>query len=646
ALMNAGRYAELEGKSRALLDLQPNSGVLWQLLGVSLTGQGKDALPALKMAAHWSPNDAGAHNNLGNALGRLGQLDAAVASYRRALRLNPELAEAHNNLGNALLHLGQPIEAAASCRRAVELKPRYAEAHETLGSAYLALGRHEDALASYRRALDAEPGFAEAHNNMGNALLELGRHHDALASYRRALAINPEFAAALNNLGNGLQGLGQLADAEASYRRALQINPEFAEAQCNLGITQRLQGRTAEAQLSCRRALEIDPTSAAALAVLAESSADRGEFAAAEELFTRATQMAPQSPEGWAGLARLRKMTRADSAWAAQALRIVRQRLPARQEISLRHSIGKYFDDVGEFEQAFAEFRRANELMKLHRPKHDRQQLTQTVDSMIRFYDRDWMRRTWNGAMDSARPVFIVGMLRSGTTLAEQILASHPSVFGAGELTFWSSASAAFRSSAESAQASEGVLGRLAGEYLRLLGELSVDALRVVDKMPTNFPFLGLIHAALPNARVIHMRRNPVDTCLSIYMQHFEATVSYANDLEDLAHYYTEYLRVMNHWRSTLPGNVILEVPYEGLVRDQEAWSRKMLEFIGLPWDARCLDFHLTERAVITASKWQVRQKMHSSSVERWRSYERFLGPLLPLLACDPRVQVPASPDP
>ena len=175
-------------------------------------------------------------------------------------------------------------------------------------------------------------------------------------------------------------------------------------------------------------------------------------------------------------------------------------------------------------------------------------------------------------------------------------------------------------------------LRELAADYLGRLHELSSDALRVVDKMPTNFPFLGLIQAALPNARIIHMQRNPLDTCLSIYTQHFETAVSYANDLEDLAHYYTEYLRIMQHWRTALPGNAILDVPYEGLVDQPEAWSRKMLEFIGLPWDPRCLDPHLAKRAVITASKWQVRQKINAASVGRWRNYAKFLGPLLRLL--------------
>ena len=633
ALIHAGRFADLERQARELLDRHPNSGMVWQLLGLALTRQDKDALHALSTAIRLLPNDAGAHNNLGSALARGGRFDVAVESFQRALVLNPDFAEAHNNLGHALLDLGRFDEAAASCRRAVDIKPGYAEAHDNLGSALLSLGRIDDALASYRRALAIDPEFAEALSNMGNALLENGRADEALASYRRALLQSPGFAEAHNNLGNALRSLGRLDDAAASYRRALAFNPQFVAAHCNLGITLRLQGRTAEAQISCRNALAIEPESAATFAVLAESSADIGKFAAAEDLFKRAISIEPDSPEAWAGLARLKKMTESDAPWLAQAKRIVGKGLPPHREICLRYAIGKYFDDLKDFEQAFIHFRRANELTKLRRAKHDGTQLARTVDLITHSYDRRWLSQTRTGAIDSRRPVFVVGMLRSGTTLAEQILASHPAVFGAGELTFWSNASAAIDSSAD-----DRLLATLAGDYLRLLQKLSPDALRVIDKMPTNCAFSGIIHAALPNARVIHMRRNPLDTCLSIYCQHFETAVSYANDLDDLAHYYSEYLRVMEHWRATLPGNVILDVPYEGLVADQETWTRKMLDFIGLPWDPRCLEFHATNRTVITASKWQVRQKVNASSIGRWRNYEKFLTPLLPLVTAHDRL--------
>jgi tetratricopeptide (TPR) repeat protein len=635
AMLQAGRFAELESEARALIGQHPNSGVVWQILGVALTAQGKDAVRASEKAAQLLPNDAGAHNNLGNALGRVGQLDEAVASYRRALVLNPDLAEAHNNLGNALLDLGRPTEAAISCRRALEIRPNYAEAHDNLGNALLRLGQFDEAAASFRRALLIQPQSPEAHNNLGNALLDLGQLDEALTHYRRALALKPDFAEAHNNLGSLLREIGKLDEALASYRRALALKPDFAVAHSNLGVALRLSSRTAEAEASCRRALEINPNLAATVAVLAELHADKGEFAEAENLFNKAISIEPESPEAWAGIPRLRKMSRSDMAWLAEAQKIAGRCLPPRKEAHLRYAFGKYFDDVGDFDQAFINFQRANELRKFCRANYDRRELTEAVDQITQSNDRNWLSRVKVDSITSERPVFIVGMLRSGTTLAEQILASHPAVFGAGELPFWTTASAAYRSSSTDSEGGTALVRRLADVYLRLLQGFSMDALRVVDKMPANFLSLGLIHASLPNARIIHMRRNPIDTCLSIYFQHFESGLSYANDLQDLAHYYSEYQRVMKHWRTTLPDNSILDVPYEDLVEGQEAWSRKMLAFIGLPWDPRCLDFHLTDRTVITASKWQVRQKISKSSVGRWRNYEKFVGPLLKLMELD-----------
>jgi tetratricopeptide (TPR) repeat protein len=610
ALMDTGRHAELEATARALLETQPNAGFLWQLLGVALGKQGKDALPALARAAQCRPEDAVAHLNLGNALGRSGRLAEARASYARALTLRPDFAEAHNNLADVLSELGQFDEALASCRRALEAKADYAEAHQNAGKALGRLGRFDEAAASCRRALELRPDFAEAHNTLGNALL---------------------------NWANALRSIGRLDEAEAGYRQALASKPDFVSAYTELGTALRLQRRVVESEVSCRRALELDPNSAATLAVLAELRADAGRFTEAEELFNRVISIDPDSTDAWAGLVRLRRMTAADAAWLAAAQRLAGRGLPPAKESSLRFAMGKYFDDLEDFDNAFLHYRRANELAKRCGPSYDRNLMTRTIDLIIRSQTQAWIESARSAANPSQRPVFIVGMLRSGTTLAEQILASHPAVFGAGELTFWGSESAPSIAGALAAGApiinmSEAALAGAGKRYLDLLQGLSADHLRVVDKFPTNFLLLGLIHAALPHARIIHMRRNPIDTCLSIYFQCFEAANAHTNDLEDLAHYYREYQRAMRHWRKALPGDAMLDVPYEGLVEDVATWSRKMLSFIGLPWDARCLDFHRTARTVVTASRWQVRQKISTSSVERWRHYERFVGPLKSLL--------------
>jgi tetratricopeptide (TPR) repeat protein len=632
-LFDLGRLDEAAASYRRALEIKPAYPEAHANLGNALRdlGQAAEAAASYGRALGIQPGLTEVHNNLGNVLRELGRLDEAAASFRRALRIRPAFTEAHNNLGNALLELGQPTDAVASFRRALELDSELAEGHANLGNALLELGQLDEAAASFRRALEIDPSLTETHNNLGNALRDLGQLDAAAAGFRRALEIDPALPEAHGNLGNVLIELGQLDEAEASFKKALALKPDYAGAHTSLGIVLRLRSDTDAAEAGCRRALEIDPQSAATLAILGELHADRGQFAQAEDLFKQAISLDPDFPDAWAGIARCRKMAGSDAPWLATAQRIAGLPLRPRQEINLRYAIGKYFDDVRDFEQAFLSYQKANELSKRHRARYDAGRLGRIVDRIIGSFDRTWLERARVDGAPSGRPVLVVGMPRSGTTLVEQILASHPQVFGAGELTFWGAAAGVYESTLlEGAKA--GTLSRLADDYLTLLKGLSADALRVVDKMPANFLYLGLIHAALPNARMIHVRRNPIDTCLSLYFQYFTTAYSYANDLNDLAHYYGEYLRIMEHWRSILPEGTILELPYEGLVDDQETWSRKMIGFIGLPWDPRCLDFHLTRRIVVTTSRWQVRQQISKTSVGRWRNYEKFVGPLRSLL--------------
>lgn len=581
-----------------------------------------------------SAADAAAHVNLGNVLARRGRLQEALASYERALALDASLAEAHNNLGNVFLEMGRREPALASYGRAAAAKPGYAEAHENTGGVLLELGRTEEAIASYQRALEIRPESVAACHNLANALAGLGRIDEALVAYRRALALAPDSAELHNNLGSLLRSCGRLEEAVAYFGRALALSPRFAEAHANLGLAQRLQSRPGQARASCLRALELKPGFAPALSTLAESYADEGDFAGAERCFRQAIGVDRDSAEAWAGITRLRRMTLQDANWLGEARRITELPLPPRKEACLRYAMGKYFDDVGEFEHAFDNFRRANELMKRTRPAHDPQTMTRSVQRIIASEDREWLGGGRRAPPDAGRSVFIVGMLRSGTTLAEQILASHPDVFGAGELPFWNAAAETVRS-APDPRARALRLETQAVDYLRMLASQAPGARRVVDKMPANFLSIGLIHAALPNARIIHLRRHVLDNCLSIYFQHFEAALSYTNDLRDLAHYYRDYLSVMEHWRSVVPAEVILDVPYEALVHEPERWSRRMIEHIGLPWDPRCLDFHLTTRTVITASKWQVKQAITTAGVGRWQNYRAHVGALLELLPPD-----------
>jgi tetratricopeptide (TPR) repeat protein len=548
ALFHAGHFAEMELGARHLLARDPQAGVAWKLLGIALSRQGKDALPASRKAADLLPADPDAHHNLGITLQAAGQNAEAAKSFGRAIEILPTFAEAHRNLGTALQAQGDSAKAADCARRALAL----------------------------------HPASAAAHNNLGNALRDLERFDAAAASYGRAIA----------------------------------LSPSFAEAHNNLGILYRNQGRLVEAEASCQRSLELDARGVPAIPLLASLRADGGRFGEAEALCRRAIAIDPQCIEAGAALPAYRRMVHGDAAWLQQARALVQQPLPARRQALLRYAMGKYCDDIAEYDAAFDHYRRANELMRGTARGYDREAMERLVDHLIATPSS--VSAAAGG--DSSRVVFIVGMPRSGTTLAEQILASHNEVFGAGELRFWTDAPASTAAPASPGDA-----------YLAHLPPDSSKAARVIDKMPYNFLHLGMIHATLSQAKIIHVHRDPVDTCLSIYFQDFGDTQTYARELGDLAHYYDQYRRIMHHWMSVLPPEAILDLAYEDLVADQERWSRAMVTFIGLDWDPGCLEFERTERTVMTASLWQVRQKMHARSVGRSRNYEKFVTPLLGL---------------
>jgi len=571
ALIDRGRSSEAEPRARALLALHPDTGMLWKILSVALMRQDKDALAALRRTVQLLPADAEAHGNLGLALHDRGQWAEALPSLLRSLGVQPGDAQVSAAAANVLNHLGNERRDAGQLREAVAL---------------------------YRRAIKLDPARAESHCNLGNALLEARRIDEAAVSCAEAVALDP--ASAL--------------------------------ARVSLATVFRLQARGGEAEASCRAALSLDPDYVEALSLLGELLADQGRFSEAEQLFQRALTLDPDFSFAYCSIAAHRKMTAADTAWLDGARSLLAKGPALRHALNLNYALGKYFDDVERYDEAFGHCRRAHELARSYGSGYDAGKLTRRIDRLLSIFDGPFLSASRGRGSSSTLPVFVFGMPRSGTSLAEQILASHPAVFGAGEVTFWDAVSQAHEAQGLAADAIEGRLAGIAADYLERLRTLSAGAQRVIDKMPVNFLSAGLIHAAFPEARMIHMRRHPMDTCLSIYFQNFFNMGAYANELDHLADYYAQYLRITAHWRSVLPPESLLEVPYEGLVEDTEGWTRRMLDFIGLPWHPRCLSFHEVDRSVITASRWQVRQKIHGRSVGRWRNYQKHLGPLSRLM--------------
>ncbi|HWG75921.1 MAG TPA: sulfotransferase [Steroidobacteraceae bacterium] len=503
------------------------------------------------------------------------------------------------------------------------------------GDQYISGGDYARAIDVYQQLLALDPSQVAALHNLGVVLCNAGRVKEAEAYFRRAIELQPDFADAHNSLGYVLRTIGRVEQAETSIRQAAACRPNDPGIQGNLAQTLVLLGRIREAEDCFSKILQTDPSRVDALVGLASVAQTEGRFDEAEALYKQALACDPKLPRVWASLASLRRMGPADGAWQREAEQLANSGLAVTDEISLRFAIGKYWDDVGDFERAFRSYQRANDLLKSTVRRYDRSARAAYVDDMIRIYSPRAIAHLGAGGSPSTKPVFVVGMPRSGTSLVEQIIAAHPSARGAGELGFWTEVLLAHIGPIRQGLLSEPLRQELAASYLKCLEERCGDALRIIDKAPVNAEYLGIIHSVFPNARVIYLQRNPIDTCLSCYFQYLSPALSYTMDLSDLASYYRQHQRLMARWREVLPHATLLDVPYEQLVSDQEGWTRRILDFIGLEWDARCLQFHNVQRAVSTASQWQVRQKMYHSSVGRWGNYEKFIGPLLELAELD-----------
>jgi tetratricopeptide (TPR) repeat protein len=503
------------------------------------------------------------------------------------------------------------------------------------GEEHLTRGAYAEAMQCYQELLSLDPRNALALTAMGVALASLGRYGEAESHFRRAIGISPSLAMAYFNLAGVLLSTGRYRESEMPLRRALKLKPAYLEARISLGLSLVLLGRLAEARECYEMALKVEPRNTQAVVGVGHIESLEGRFTAAESAFRRALEIDPRSSYACAALVGLRRMTPADRAWLERAEQIVAGGLQALDECTLRFAMGKYCDDVGDFARAFRNYERANTLQRARVPPYDAAERARLVDDLQKAYTPEALVQPRDGASESERPVFVVGMPRSGTSLVAQILGSHPSAHAAGELEFWAAAVGKHEKVIRPGVPGESLRRKLASGYLQVLTAQSPSALRVIDKAPLNSDYLGLIHCIFPRARIIYLRRNPIDTCLSCYFQQLPPALSCATDLSDLAHYYREHRRLGAHWRRALPPEMLLEVPYEQLVADQEKWTRRILEFIGLPWNDRCLDFHLTQSTVLTASYWQVRQTMYQNSIGRWHNYRKFIGPLLELSDAD-----------
>ncbi|HEX4144962.1 MAG TPA: sulfotransferase [Pirellulales bacterium] len=533
---------------------------------------------------------------------RAGRLAEAVAAYRDILALRPDLAEAHGNLGNLLLAQRDRDEAVLQFERATALKPQLFQAHNSLGEIFQARGQLDQAAARYRHVIALRPDLAPPYNNLGNVLVNQGKLDEAAAQFEQALTLRPDAAEPHNNLAGVLRQQGKFDQADEHYEQAIALKPDYAEAHNNLGNLHWDQGKFDQAAASFRRALALKPDLAEAHFHLAD--------------------LKTFGP-GDADLATLEKLA-ADP-----------DRLPPNKMLYVHFALAKALDDVGDYARACEHWLQGNAL-KRREVDYDEAAWQRTFRLTAAAFDADLLRRLSGAGDPSPAPIFVLGMPRSGSTLIEQILASHPQVHAAGELKNLDRVVRAVRDPAGRPIPFPTWVSTLDADSLRQLGQAYLASLpklpegkrRIIDKMPGNFLYAGLIRLMLPGARIVHTVRDPVDTCVSCFSRLF-ADLPFSYDLGELGRYYRGYHELMAHWRSTLPAGVMLDVAYEDVVDDLDGQARRLVDFCGLPWDDRCLSFHETRRPIATPSNVQVRRPLYRSSLSRWRRYEGYLRPLL-----------------
>ena len=634
-----GRIDEALASYDKALASDPNYADAFNNRGMVLRDMNRfeDALASYDRALVLNPNLVGVHNNRGVVLSELERSDEALSSYDRALSLSPNLVATLTNRGHLLQQVDRADEALADFDKALASDPSYIDAINGRGSALQRLNRVDEAEKTLRHAIRLKPNYAEAFCNLGAVLIDLGRFVEAEAVIRRAIELKPASPAALCTIGKVLIDLDRYDEAEAVIRRTLALKPGHAQAHFILGTALIELGRSDEAEQASRRAIALKPDLAGAHLNLSVALMELGRLTEAREAAEKAIALAPSEPANFRQLGEVRTYVAGDPYLTAlEALSKHEAPLGTEKQIDLHFALGKAYADTGRIEDELRQLLAGNKL-KRSRIEYDETLILGKMERAQRVFTSEFMRASQGAAEPSSKPIFIVGMPRSGTSLVEQILASHPHVFGAGELKLFERALADVGSTMNKAPGYPEIALHMSGEHFRELGgrylagiqQLAPAASHVTDKMPANFIVAGLIHLALPGATIIHTVRDPVDTCISCFSKLFTEGSFHTYDLAELGRYYRHYAALMAHWHRVLPAGRILVVNYEDVVADLEGAARRVVAHCGLPWDQRCLDFHRTERVVRTSSAAQVRKPIYASSIGRWRAYQSLLAPLI-----------------
>jgi len=582
------------------------------------------------------PNVAQAHVLLGIVSQRTGRPDEAVRHLTKAHELQPNSYDAAACLAAAHRIAGDLQKAIPFAELAVKLRPNDANAQTELGSMYLESLRLQEAEKHLRRGATLSGGGLHVQLALNQCLDREGKREEALQVARQALRSHSFTLDELLNFANQMLSQSNPSGAVEASREAVRRAPRVLRARAQLARSLIEAGRGAEANAvladpALADTLRTETLDSETLTMLGMAFQSLGRVEEALEWLRRAISAPNPVSMAFYAYTHSGRLTEGDR----DTIQAMETRLaspsPVGDLTSMRFALGKAYEDLGEYELAMTHYVAANQSQSSGKAAFDRTLAGNTANDAITMFTREFMEANRGNGSPSDLPILVVGMIRSGTTLVEQVLSSHPLVGGEGEVPFWTY-NAAGAVDVDQGTILPGRLGDAADRYVALLSSAHPGKQRVVDKMPVNFKYLGIVHLALPNARIIHMRRNPVDTCMSIYSTHSRALSEFGNEKGDLVHTYRQYQTVMAQWREVLPPDRFLEVDYEDLVSKSEPTIRRMIEFCGLEWDEACLQPEANPRAVSTPSLWQVRRPINTASVERWRRFEPWLGEFRELL--------------
>ncbi len=608
----------------------------------------KGAQKHFKIAIKIREDYAEAHYNLGNTHYELNELTKAIKSYENAILINNNYLEAFFNLGNCLRDLNKLTEAVAQYKQAARVNSQYTPAHINLGGVLQKLGKYNDAILAFKKAIIINPNNAEAYYNLAVIENRCGQADSAIANYQKAININPTYDDAYNNLGNLLRQENKFHEAIVHYKKALKVTPNSVDYHFNLGMTYDDINQIEYAIEHYQEAIKLDPNFNECVFNLGLLKQTLGEIDQAIQYFQRAIEISPSTGKYFYSLSRLKKFNRKDDIKMIKD-KFDNKKINAESRMFLNFTLGKVYEDCALYKKSFHHISNGNVYWR-KQINYNATDTKNKFEDIKKFFNSELLQKNQRpySHLFLRTPIFIVGMPRSGTSLVEQILSNHPQVYGAGELDLLQQLAfnqtttpkrtdvpnsrlkqplQKFKFPSEIKKLSHSDLNEFGATYMRNLPPESRNYQFITDKLPGNFRLIGFIKLILPNARVIHCKRDPMDTCFSAYALHFPKGQEFSFDLNELGQYYSEYSKLMNYWGLALK-NWHLDIQYEDLVKSPKSYVRDILNFCGLNWDAECLNFHKSKRAVRTASANQIRKPIYKSSLQRWKKYAPYLKTL------------------